>query len=71
MCCSLYSPPPRPLHHLYSLPSFHYEEFSDVTLGFHDPNIFIAPSGCQRLLCGSCSALVLHMVLTSMSPPPL
>lgn len=25
---------------------FTYEEFSDVTLGLHDPNIFIPPTGC-------------------------
>ena len=25
---------------------FTYEEFSDVTLGLHDPNIFIPPQGC-------------------------
>eukprot|EP00051_Salpingoeca_urceolata_P026307 m.476825 g.476825 ORF g.476825 m.476825 type:complete len:205 (+) comp20664_c0_seq1:63-677(+) len=28
---------------------FHYEEFSDVTLGFHDPNIWIPPTGCQTM----------------------
>eukprot|EP00350_Pseudokeronopsis_sp_OXSARD2_P004482 CAMPEP_0170549502 /NCGR_PEP_ID=MMETSP0211-20121228/7652_1 /TAXON_ID=311385 /ORGANISM="Pseudokeronopsis sp., Strain OXSARD2" /LENGTH=193 /DNA_ID=CAMNT_0010855551 /DNA_START=10 /DNA_END=591 /DNA_ORIENTATION=- len=25
---------------------FHYEEFSDVTVGLSDPNVFIPPSGC-------------------------
>ncbi|OZA43274.1 MAG: hypothetical protein B7X84_03595 [Alphaproteobacteria bacterium 17-39-52] len=26
---------------------FSYMEFSDVTLGLHDPNIFVPPTGCK------------------------
>jgi len=25
---------------------FHFEEFTDLTIGFHDPNVFVPPSGC-------------------------
>ena len=26
---------------------FHYEEFSDVTIGISDPNMFTPPTGCK------------------------
>merc|ERR1711964_310048 len=44
---------------------FHYEEFSDVTLGFHDPNIFIPPTGCQSAAAfRACAALCCSPVST-------
>ena len=27
---------------------FHYEEFSDVTIGLSNPNIFNAPTNCKK-----------------------